>query len=99
MKRRGDAAGDRRRQRRSGRCRSSFAAAPRAGECGSAPNAPLFGYALHEGGTEPAPDSVASPRLRWWSCAASRVRITVVNRLSEPTAVHWHGIELESYYD
>ncbi|MBZ5571120.1 MAG: multicopper oxidase domain-containing protein [Acidobacteriia bacterium] len=27
------------------------------------------------------------------------VAITVVNQLSEPTAVHWHGIELESYYD
>ena len=27
------------------------------------------------------------------------VAITVVNRLSEPTSVHWHGIELESYYD
>src|SRR5205085_6912583 len=27
------------------------------------------------------------------------VSITVVNRLSEPTAVHWHGIELESYFD
>ena len=27
------------------------------------------------------------------------VAITVVNRLAEPTAVHWHGIELESYYD
>jgi FtsP/CotA-like multicopper oxidase with cupredoxin domain len=27
------------------------------------------------------------------------VSITVVNRLSEPTAVHWHGIELESFYD
>ena len=25
--------------------------------------------------------------------------ITVVNRLSAPTAIHWHGIELESYYD
>jgi manganese oxidase len=25
--------------------------------------------------------------------------ITVVNHLSEPTAIHWHGIELESYYD
>jgi FtsP/CotA-like multicopper oxidase with cupredoxin domain len=23
----------------------------------------------------------------------------VVNRLKEPTAVHWHGIELESYFD
>jgi FtsP/CotA-like multicopper oxidase with cupredoxin domain len=25
--------------------------------------------------------------------------IEVVNRTPEPTAVHWHGIELESYYD
>jgi manganese oxidase len=25
--------------------------------------------------------------------------ITVVNNLSAPTAIHWHGIELESYYD
>ncbi|MBK9980518.1 MAG: multicopper oxidase domain-containing protein [Gemmatimonadetes bacterium] len=66
---------------------------------GSAPNAPLFGYALHEGGTEPAPDSgrVAAPPLV--VVRGQLVRITVVNRLSEPTAVHWHGIELESYYD
>lgn len=66
---------------------------------GSAPNAPLFGYALHEGGTEPAPDSgrVAAPPLV--VVRGQPVRITVVNRLSEPTAVHWHGIELESYYD
>jgi len=27
------------------------------------------------------------------------VRITVVNHLSEPSAVHWHGIELESFPD
>jgi FtsP/CotA-like multicopper oxidase with cupredoxin domain len=27
------------------------------------------------------------------------VSIMVVNRLPEPTAVHWHGIELESYFD
>jgi len=25
--------------------------------------------------------------------------ITVVNRLTAPTAMHWHGIELDSYYD
>ncbi len=25
--------------------------------------------------------------------------INVVNHLSEPTAIHWHGIELDSYYD
>ncbi len=27
------------------------------------------------------------------------VEITVVNQLKEPTSVHWHGMELESYYD
>jgi FtsP/CotA-like multicopper oxidase with cupredoxin domain len=28
-----------------------------------------------------------------------RVEITLVNRLPEATAIHWHGLELESYYD
>lgn len=27
------------------------------------------------------------------------VEIEVVNGLTQPTAIHWHGIELESYYD
>jgi len=27
------------------------------------------------------------------------VEITIVNKLHESTAVHWHGVELESYYD
>jgi manganese oxidase len=27
------------------------------------------------------------------------VEITIVNQLHESTAVHWHGVELESYYD
>ncbi len=27
------------------------------------------------------------------------VEITVVNHLAEPTTIHWHGIELDSYYD
>jgi FtsP/CotA-like multicopper oxidase with cupredoxin domain len=25
--------------------------------------------------------------------------ITVVNKLKEPTSIHWHGLEIESYYD
>lgn len=28
-----------------------------------------------------------------------RTEILVRNRTTEPTAIHWHGIELESYYD
>jgi FtsP/CotA-like multicopper oxidase with cupredoxin domain len=27
------------------------------------------------------------------------VEITVSNRMTEPTAIHWHGIEVESYFD
>jgi manganese oxidase len=27
------------------------------------------------------------------------VEIEVLNKLASPTAIHWHGIELESYYD
>jgi manganese oxidase len=27
------------------------------------------------------------------------IAITVVNRAKEPTSVHWHGLEIESYYD
>jgi FtsP/CotA-like multicopper oxidase with cupredoxin domain len=27
------------------------------------------------------------------------VEIEIVNKLHDPTAIHWHGIELESYYD
>ncbi|HEX6536769.1 MAG TPA: multicopper oxidase domain-containing protein [Gemmatimonadaceae bacterium] len=29
----------------------------------------------------------------------ARVAITIVNRAAEPTTIHWHGIELESYPD
>ncbi len=28
-----------------------------------------------------------------------RAAITVTNELNEPTAIHWHGLEIESYYD
>lgn len=29
----------------------------------------------------------------------SPVEITIVNRMKESTAIHWHGIELDSYFD
>jgi FtsP/CotA-like multicopper oxidase with cupredoxin domain len=58
-----------------------------------------MGYVLQRGATPPAADSIqiAGPVL-----VMTRDRptdITVVNRLKEPTGVHWHGIELESYSD
>nr|MCU0627477.1 multicopper oxidase domain-containing protein [Gemmatimonadaceae bacterium] len=66
---------------------------------GSSAAAPAFGYAIHERGDEPAPDTglVAQPTLV--VTRGEPVQVTVVNRLTEPTSVHWHGIELESYYD
>jgi FtsP/CotA-like multicopper oxidase with cupredoxin domain len=28
-----------------------------------------------------------------------QAEITVVNRMTEPTAIHWHGVEIDSYFD
>ena len=57
-----------------------------------------FGFVLQEG-AEPPPDSVAIPGPPIVLTRDEPVHITVVNRLREPTAVHWHGLELESYFD
>jgi len=56
------------------------------------------GYVLDRGG-DPPPDSVeiAGPVLVL--ARDEPTSITVHNRLPEPTSVHWHGMELESYYD
>ncbi|MEO7986894.1 MAG: multicopper oxidase domain-containing protein [Gemmatimonadales bacterium] len=62
-------------------------------------SAHLMGYVLQEGDREPAPDSIVIPGPTLVLERGRPVRITVVNRLAEPTAVHWHGIELESYPD
>jgi manganese oxidase len=60
---------------------------------------PGFGYVLQEGAAEPAADSILIPGPRLVLRRDEPVAITVVNRLPTHTAVHWHGIELESYYD
>jgi FtsP/CotA-like multicopper oxidase with cupredoxin domain len=57
-----------------------------------------MGYVV-DGGAEPARDSIAVPGPTLVLRRGEPVRITVVNRLAEPTAVHWHGIELESFPD
>ncbi len=58
-----------------------------------------LGYLIQTGTTEPAPDSVVFPSPTLVLERGRPVAITVVNRLPEPTAVHWHGMELESYPD
>jgi len=60
---------------------------------------PGFGYRLEEGSAEGLPGSASIPGPPLVLTQGQPVRITVVNRLSEATSVHWHGIELESYYD
>ncbi|MGH9509484.1 MAG: multicopper oxidase domain-containing protein [Terriglobales bacterium] len=56
------------------------------------------GYRIQEGEAVPAgAPPVPGPPLVL--TRGQPVEITVVSQISEPTAVHWHGIELESYYD
>lgn len=57
-----------------------------------------FGYVLQRG-AEPRRDSVEYPGPVLVLTRGEPTSIEVVNRSGEPTAVHWHGIELESYYD
>lgn len=60
---------------------------------------PGFGYVLQDGARVPAVDSIAIPGAPIVLRRGERVAVTIVNRLTRPTAVHWHGIELESFYD
>lgn len=60
---------------------------------------PGFGFVLQQGDTPPAPDSIRIPGSPIVVTRGEPVAIAVVNHLPEPTAVHWHGIELTSYYD
>jgi FtsP/CotA-like multicopper oxidase with cupredoxin domain len=59
---------------------------------------PGYGFVLDRGGVIP-PDSVAIPGPPLILTRGQPVAITVVNHLRQATAVHWHGMELESYFD
>jgi FtsP/CotA-like multicopper oxidase with cupredoxin domain len=58
-----------------------------------------LGYVLQQGDAPPAADSLGHSNPVLAMHVGQPVDITVLNRLKEPTAVHWHGIELESYSD
>ncbi|HEV8149268.1 MAG TPA: multicopper oxidase domain-containing protein [Gemmatimonadales bacterium] len=60
---------------------------------------PGLGFILQQGTSEPAPDSVPLPGSPILLTRGEPTAITVVNRTSAPISVHWHGIELESYFD
>ncbi len=55
------------------------------------------GYSLSEPGR--ASSGVSAPGPVLLLTRGEPVAIHVTNRLTEPTSVHWHGIELQSYYD
>jgi manganese oxidase len=61
--------------------------------------APRYALQLYDA---QAPSTASKPGLIGPPIVLTRgqpVEIEVVNRLKDPTAIHWHGIELESYYD
>jgi FtsP/CotA-like multicopper oxidase with cupredoxin domain len=62
-------------------------------------NAPGYGFVIQQGETAPPRDSIAIPGPTLALERGRPVRVTVVNNLTEPTGVHWHGIELESRAD
>jgi manganese oxidase len=57
-----------------------------------------FGYQLEES-HRLLPNEVSASGPPLVLERGRKVEITVVNQLHEPTAVHWHGMELESYCD
>lgn len=61
--------------------------------------APSLAYVLQRGRGEPARDSLELPGSTLELRQDEPTAITVVNRSTQPTAVHWHGMELESLYD
>jgi FtsP/CotA-like multicopper oxidase with cupredoxin domain len=60
---------------------------------------PGFAFALHEGSGEAEQGSGRIPGPSIVLTRGQSVEITEVNKLPEPTSVHWHAMELESYYD
>jgi FtsP/CotA-like multicopper oxidase with cupredoxin domain len=62
-------------------------------------NQAALGYSLQSGEKEPRPDAVEIPGPLLLLTRGEPTRIEIINRTREETSVHWHGMELESYYD
>jgi FtsP/CotA-like multicopper oxidase with cupredoxin domain len=60
---------------------------------------PGYGFVLQDGATPPARDSVRIPGSLLLLRRGEPTQITVINRTGGALGVHWHGLELESYYD
>ena len=60
---------------------------------------PGYSYILQEGPNAPAVDSVRIPSSTITLRQGEPTEITVVNKSKATATIHWHGIELESFYD
>ncbi|MGH9894398.1 MAG: multicopper oxidase domain-containing protein, partial [bacterium] len=58
-----------------------------------------YGFLLADGPNPRSSDRVPVPGPTLVLKRGEPVGITLVNRLPEGTAIHWHGMELDSYYD
>lgn len=56
-------------------------------------------YVLQRDSLAPAIDSVEPPGRMLVLTRGEPTEITVINRTHAATSVHWHGVELESYFD
>ena len=61
--------------------------------------APGYAFVVQNGTVAPRQDSIVQPSTTLVLRTGETVRITVVNHLANALAVHWHGMELESWYD
>lgn len=76
--------------------RLQLVAKPQPGRYGRDPG---FAFALQEGTDQVREPSGRIPGPPIVLTRGQPVEITVLNKLPEPTSVHWHAMELESYYD
>jgi FtsP/CotA-like multicopper oxidase with cupredoxin domain len=60
---------------------------------------PALGFVLQSGSAAPRADSVEVPGPAIVLTEGEPVEIKVLNHLDQPTSIHWHGIELDSYFD
>jgi manganese oxidase len=60
---------------------------------------PGLGFVLQEDDREPAADSVRLPGSPLLLRRGEPTEIVVHNRIGRPLSVHWHGLELESFFD
>jgi FtsP/CotA-like multicopper oxidase with cupredoxin domain len=58
-----------------------------------------YGFILQQGDTAPPRDEISIPGPILELRRGQPVRLVVKNNMDEPTGVHWHGLEIESFPD